>query len=162
MLHNKIIKTTKFLLIILLVFNLCSCRTFETDVHIFSNIEECQVIESLNDDSSYVKTYSSPDEDENLKNLQFEEFFGCKYTSDDLDFELFAYEFSNADIAMSYFKNLTGKENDPNPTFCDSSGMFWFKRIVVKENNAYTVLCKKEYKDKMIEVINGCFKEEII
>lgn len=161
MLHDKIIKTIKFLLIGLLVFNLCSCRTFETDVHIFSNIEECQSIEGLNDNNTDLKIYFSPDKDKNLRNLQFQEFFGCDYTSEDLIFELFAYEFSSVDIAMSYFKNFTGKEDDPNPTFCDSSGVFWFKRIVVKENKAYAVRCKKDYKDKMIELINSCFKEEI-
>ena len=148
MLHSKTNGVIKLLLIFLLLFSLCSCKTIEIDVHMFSNIKECQVIESLNDNAN-VKIIASPDEDKYFKDLQFQNFFGCEYTSDDLTFELFAYEFSNADMAMSYFENSTGKGEDPNSTFCDSTGMLWFKRIVVKENKAYAVRCKKEYKEKM-------------
>ena len=133
----------------------------EIDIHIFSDINECQNITNLKSDNADVEIYDFPKKDKNIKKLKYQEFFGCKYTSDDFSFELFAYEFSSVDMAMSYFINFTGKENDPNPTFCDSSGMFWFERIVVKENKAYAVRCKKEYKDKMIELINSCFKEEI-
>ena len=127
----------------------------------FSDIGECHAIENLNHNNADIKIYASTDQDRYIKDLQFQHYFGCRYTSDELSFELFAYEFSNDDTAMLYFKNLTGKDIDPNPTFCDSSGMYWFKRIVVKENKAYAIHCKKEHKDKTIELINSCFKEKM-
>ena len=162
MLHNKAKLTVSFLLIFLLLFSLCSCRTFEIDVNIFSNIEECKDIENLKSDNADVEIYDSTMEDKYLKNLKFQGSFGCKYTSDDLTFELFAYEFSSVDMAMSYFKNSTGKGNDPNPTFSDSSGAFLFERIVIKENKAYAVRCKKDEKEKLIDFLNSWFSVDVI
>lgn len=145
-------------LIILLLLNLCSCKTFEIDVHIFSSIEECQ---GLKADNAEVKIYEDTNDDKNLKNLEFQEFFGCKYSSDDLSFELFAYVFSNPETAMRYFANKTGRTNNTNPTFLSSGGMSYYSRIVVSENKAYVVYCKNSDGEEVIKFINSCFSVDI-
>lgn len=145
-------------LIFLLLLNLCSCKTSEIDVHIFSSIEECQ---GLKDDDSEVKIYEDTNDDKNLKNLEFQEFFGCKYSSDDLSFELFAYVFSNPETAMRYFVNKTGRTNNTNPTFLSSGGMSYYSRIVVSENKAYVVYCKNSDSEEVIKFINSRFSVDI-
>ena len=159
---NKRNKHIVICITLFFLFSLCSCKNFELDVHIFSNIQECQSIEKVQDKSAVVTRYDSPIRDEYLKDLQFEDFYGCKYDSNDLKFELFAYAFPSNDVAMSYFENVTGKTNDPNPTFSSSSGMVSYIRVVVNENMAYTVNCKKEYEEKVIEFLNGCFSVDIL
>ena len=158
---EKMKKLLIFAVIFILVLGLYSCGSFEVDVHIFSDIEECQGIQSLKSEDAKVIIFDSPEEDKYLNDLQYQKFFACEYTSDDLNFKLFAYEFANAEKAMEYFKSATGKENDPNPTFSNSSGMGWYERIVVNKNNAYSVCCKTVHKDKMSEFLNSCFTIEI-
>ena len=127
----------------------------------FTNIKECQkMIESKSDDVQ-IQTYDCTIVDENISNLEFEQSFGCKYISDEFTFLFFAYEFSNDDLAIEYFENVTGKKGDPNPTFLDSSGMSKFNRIVVKGNRAYTVRCKKKDKERVLEFLNSCFSEKV-
>ena len=159
MVHNRFNKFIVFLTILLLFLNLCSCKTIEVDVHMFSSIEECQNIKSLK--SNNVEIYDFPTGDKYLKKLKFEEWFGCKYNSDDLTFELFAYVFSSNEHAMNYFQNVTGKVNDPNPTFLSSAGMSSYSRIVVSENKAYVVYCKKNAKENVIKFINSWFSVDI-
>ena len=159
--HNTTNRIICFSLIFLLLFSFCSCRNFEIDVHMFSDIEECNKIVSSKENEVQIK-YLSIEEDKNSKDLNFDKFFGCEYISKQINFKIFAYVFENDDIAMQYFYNETGIKTELNPTFNSSSGMFWFERIVVKDNKAYLIRCKKEYEEKVIEFINSCFKEEII
>ena len=159
--HNKANTIICFSLIFLLLFSLCSCRNFEIDVRMFSNIEECNNIVSFKENEVQIN-YLSAEEDQNLKSLDFDNFFGCEYMSKQINFKIFAYVFESDNIAMQYFYNETGIKTELNPTFNSSSGMFWFERIVVKDNKAYLIRCKKEYKEEVIEFINSCFKEKII
>ena len=138
-----------------------SCKDIEPDLHIFSNMEDCKNIENLKSEDAKVKIYDSPKVDKDLKKLVYQDFFGCEYKSDDFSFELFAYVFENDDIAMDYFENVTGKVNDPNPTFLNSAGMFTYERIVINYNKAYRLTCKNTNKEKVIEFINICFSTEV-
>lgn len=147
--------------VFLILLNLCSCKTENLDIHMFANLEECQRIKNMVIDNAEVIIYTSPVKDEFLKELEFREWFGCEYVSENLSFELLAYEFSNNDIAMTYFKNATGKKNDPNPTFCDSTGMRYFTRIVVVDNMAYTICCKKSNKENVVEFLNSWFTVDV-
>ena len=162
MLTNNIKKYIIFLIMIFSLLNLCSCKTHEVDVHIFSNIDECKSIKNLKSDDAKITIYDSPKKDNSLKKLEYEEWFGCKYNSENFSFELFAYEFASSEIAMEYFENDTGKDSDPNPTFTDSTGTFHYERIAVSENKAYTIYCKSKDKEKVIEFLNNLFSEEIV
>lgn len=160
--YNKVSKFTTISIILLLLLSLCSCKTNEIDVHIFSDMEECQEIKGLESDNIDLEIYDSPVEDKYLKKLEFQEFFGCKYSSDDLTFELFAYVFSNIENAMEYFENGTGVSSDLNPNFISSAGISSYSRIVVSENKAYVVYCKKADKENVINFLNSCFSVDII
>ncbi len=159
--HNKANRIICFSLIFILLLSLCSCRNFEIDVHIFSDIEECKNITNLKPDNDVVEIYDSPKGDKYINKLEFQDFFGCKYISDDFSFELFAYEFYSSDIAMSYFQNATGKKNDPNPTFSTVSGIGFYRRIVVSDSMAYTVYCKNSDSEKVVDFLNSWFCVDI-
>ena len=148
-------------MLILISFALSACVEIELDLHMFSDIEECQKISSLKSETADIQIYDSPEKDKELKELQYSEYFGCNYKSDEMSFEIFAYEFDSNDVAMDYFKNLTGKGTDTNPTFLDSSGMNSFCRIIVDGDKAYSVYCTNSERDKVIDYINNCFSEDI-
>ena len=154
-------KICAFILIFSLVFAFCSCgKALKIDVHMFSDIEECNNIVSSKENEAQIN-YLSAEEDKNSKDLKYEEFFGCEYISEQINFKIFAYVFESDDIAMQYFYNETGIKTELNPTFHSSSGMFWFERIVVKDSKAYLVRCKKEYEEKVIEFLNNQFSIEL-
>lgn len=140
---------------------LTSCKSDETVVHIFSNIEECESILELKSEDANVKVYDSPVKDKYLKKLEFEYFFGCRYSSQSFSFEIFVYEFPDSATAMKYFKNINGKGKDPNPTFSDSTGMTKFDRTVIKDNKAFRLNSSKKDKKKVIEFINSCFTDRV-
>ncbi len=129
----------------------------------FSTMQECQDIVSLMTDSVDVKVYCPEDKnDEYLSDLTFEQFFGCYYISDDLSFEIFAYTFPSEQYAVNYFAYVTGKNNVPNPSFSDNTGLKSFRRIVVCENKAYALYCQKADKEKAVDFINGIFSDKIL
>lgn len=161
MLHNSFYKFVLFCLITLLLFNSYSCKITSNDVYIFSDINECQSIKDSVRENVNIKIYDSPVNDKYLKQIPYREWFGCKVTSDDMTFELFAYEFLNADFAMRYFESVTQKKNNPNPTFSSGSGMNLYHRIVVDENNAYAVYCSKKDQSRVIEFLNSRFTKSI-
>lgn len=147
--------------LILVLSCLCACGIEPLDVHIFADINECQRIQTLMTMDAELKVFTSPQEDKHLKDLEYQEFFGCEYSSEELAFELFAYEFANGDTAITYFKNATGKENNPNPTFSNSSAMGVYDSVVVNGNKAYSVRCKATQKEKVTEFLNGIFTAEV-
>ena len=159
--YNRIIKCIILCLIQLLLLNLCACRNHEINFRIFANIEECQKINSFKSEYADVEIYDSPARDKHLNNLEFLEWFGCKYTSEDCTFEIFAYEFLDSGIAMAYFKNVTGKEHNPNPTFSQSTGLRFYESIVVSGNRAYSIYGNKYDKANIIEFLNNWFSETI-
>lgn len=150
-----------FCMVLLLTLSLCACGPLEIDVHIFSDMDECLSIESMKADEAEVDIFDPTKKDWNLRGLEVEESFGCKYVSDDLTFTLYAYVFADSDLAMEYFENETGKDRDPNPTFSSSSGMGSYRRIAVSENKAYLVRCSKSDSEDVIEFLNSRFSEEI-
>lgn len=155
-------KSIIFLLtaLIIPILSLCSCHRFETlNVRIFTDIKECR---SINSDNAEVTIFENPEKDKYLQKLEYQDYFGCEYVSDDFSFELFAYEFSSNDVAMNYYSNATGKQTDPNPTFSDSTGMSLFKRIVLKDNKVFFLMCRKSDKEKVLEFINSHFSEDIV
>lgn len=149
-------------LVFALLLSFCSCEISDPQINMFANIGECQNIELLKSQDAKVEIYDLPERDRALKDLEYEEFFACKYTSKDFKFEIFAYVFSNEEDAMQYFENETGKTDDPNPTYSISSGMNSYSRIIISGNKAYTVNCKKSKSEQVVAFINSCFSKRII
>jgi len=159
--NNNILKIASYLLIILYLLSICSCKNITPEIYIFSNIDECKNIEKYKKADAIIENYDSPENDSNIKDLNYENFFGCNYSDSDINFEIFAYEFNNYETAKLYFKNETGKSTDNNADFLESTGMTKSKRIVIYDNRAYYIQTEKENFEKVKEFINNCFTEKI-
>lgn len=108
-------------------------------VYIFESIEECHKISELDYSGKVVTIYDSPDKDECIEDLRYTAFYGAKFRSYELNFEIFAYEFSSENEAREYYMNVAGMSPSANPCFLSSGGLFSSKILVINSKNAYTV-----------------------
>ena len=65
-------------------------------------------------------------------------------------------------MAKKYFKNETGKNDELEINFSNSSGMGSFRSIVIDGNRAYCIYCKDSDSLKVVEFINSIFTKQLI
>lgn len=155
--------------IILIIFSLCaiilgvsitaiiSFKHLNADVYMFKSIEECWKIETQAEENSVFNRYLDTSRDNYLSGLSYNSFFSGKYSCEQYEFEIFAYEFNDTMSAIEYFKKITGKDSIQKSTnFSLSSGIAQSRIIAISETNAYIVYCPtKDFTDvcKMLEKI---------
>lgn len=140
--------------------------------YIFQDISECEQLIPNDPAGVTVDRYDSPDKDANLKGLPYKEFWGIKFSSDEIEYEIFAYEFEDSDSALKYFVNETGKnsylkklplsEDDENKNFSASKGMFSYRLIVIYKNRAYKVTAPSEYANSVNELFASIFSQKVL
>ena len=108
-------------------------------VYIFESISESHKISELDCLGKVVTIYDSPDKDEGIEDLDYTAFYGAKFRSYELNFEIFAYEFSSDDDAQRYFENASGKSGGINPRYSSSGGFFSRNIIAIYDNKAYLI-----------------------
>lgn len=143
------------------IYLILSGWSVNTTIHIFSDLEECRKIVLDNDDGVIITEYELPDKDKYLKDLAYNNFFGCDYDGKDFNFELFAYEFEDDGIAKKYFTNITGKNSDLDTNFSSVSGMSFYRRVVIDGSKAYIVHASKKDAEKAVELINTVFTKKL-
>ena len=135
---------------------------------IFENIEECEGL--IPDDQSDVKIdrHDAPNTDKDLKDLPCSDFFGMKFESDTLEYEIFAYEFEDSDSALKYYTNVTGKSHEKTlpsdeekPLLSASQGMFSYRVIVVSQNRAYKLIAPNKYIDEINSLLSEVFSQKL-
>ncbi len=152
---------------ILYVFNFSEPDEF----YIFQNIDECEKLIPAEQSDSVVERYNTPDKDKELKNLSYENFWGINYVSDQLEYEIFAYEFIDFDSALKYYINVTGKDayekelplgNDgDNKYFSSTKGMFLYEVVVVYQNKAYRLTAPVQYADDINNLLANTFSYQL-
>lgn len=156
----------KRLIVILMIISLLvaypSCRSQNVEVHMFADLVECKAMASTSSNNSHIAIFDSPDEDKYLDKLPYTDFFAFSYASEELQFELFAYEFANQGDAKQYYKNVTGKDYQGTITFSDVEGMIYYRRIVVKDNMAFTVYAEPSEAKNVIKFINERFSIKVV
>ena len=120
--------------------------------YIFRDISECENIATLNYPNGQINKYDTPNADKKLKGLSYENFFAADYTSDEVEFTIFAYVFKDVETAGKYFQNVTGKNNNGDKSFSTSLGMAFYENCVFVDNCAYRVTAKRKY---AIEIENN-------
>lgn len=156
--------------IIIVVMCLCLCLSClgacgsEEDLqwYIFTDIEECSNIELYKHADATIEYYSTPEKDRKLKDLPYHSFFGVNYKSDELSFELFAYEFQNEAATRKYFKNHTGKDTDYNSNFCSSWGSTSFEIVIYHGTCAYVAYTKPKQRHELREFFEKVFSVNIM
>lgn len=146
---------------LLLCASLCSCGPDNTDFYMFEDISECDNIEVLKSEDVVITVYDAPDSDKNLGDLEYDEFYGAEYESAELDFKIFAYEFSNSDVAKEYYKNETGMETELNTVFLASGGMAKYSIIVVDSNRAYCAYTTQKDSEDLQLFLGEIFSKKI-
>ena len=138
---------------------------------IFQNINECEQLVPAEQSDFAIERYNVPDEDRNLKELPYKSFWGMKFDSDELEYEIFAYEFVDSDSALKYYINVTGQnsyekelplsQDDDNRRLSASKGMFSYRLVVVYQNKAYLVIAPKQYGDAIDKLLADTFSYQL-
>ncbi len=146
---------------VILIFGLCACFDMEMKVYIFENIEECQNINTYKSDDAVIEMYDSPAGDKYLKDLQYNDFFACKYSSESFNFEIFAYEFLDSDTSKEYFENVADRKSERESDFLTWGGILNYSRVVIDGRNAYIIHSKTSSQEKINEFISTVFSVEL-
>ena len=138
---------------------------------IFQTIDECEQLIPADQTDLMIERYASPEKDKHLKDLSFESFFGMKFHSNELEYEIFAYEFADSDSALKYYISVTGKnlyekdlplsEDAENKLWSSSAGMFSYRQIVVYQNKAYVIDAPTQYRIAIDKVLATVFSFQL-
>lgn len=145
-----------------LLMILTSCGRLSSDVYMFADLEECHAIAADESIQACLTIYESPEKDKHIKELEYVDFFACYYASDDLEFELFAYQFAEADAASVYFSNVVGRKSTYGTDFLKSAGMFSYHGIVISDNMAYAVYSKPSSESNLNELLGDWFTQKVV
>ena len=86
--------------IILIGFFIQILNSQPDDFYIFNEIDECEKLIPVDKSNINFAIHDVADKDNDLKGLLYNDFFGMSYESEKLKFEIFAYEFEDADSAL--------------------------------------------------------------
>ena len=152
---------TTIIMLITMLNVVVSCAPQNMNYYVFDNIAECEKISTLGYANATLTSYDNPSKDKHLKSLTYDGFYAAKYKSDELEFEIFAYEFKSAEFAQAYFKNATGKDDGLSTNFLVSSGMGLSEIFVIDNVRAYSVIVPSAQLEKMKEVLGYIFSVKL-
>ena len=142
------------------------------EYYIFQTIDECEQLIPANQTDLMIERYVSPKKDKYLKNLSFESFFGMKFHSSELEYEIFAYEFADSNSALKYYINVTGQnsyekelplsDSNENKRLSSSKGMSRYRLIAVYQNKAYLIVAPKQYGDTIDKMLATVFSFQLL
>ncbi|MBQ2972148.1 MAG: hypothetical protein IJE16_06335 [Ruminococcus sp.] len=159
---HKIVKCAVIILMLVICCSmLSSCENRVPDIYIFENISECENIEEYKSDDAVVTTYDTPNADKNFDDLEYDSFYASSYESDELDFEIFVYEFVDSDSAKEYFSKETGIEPVYSTMFLASGGMTKYDIIVIDESRAYYAETSKEDEEDLNLFLSRVFSKKL-
>lgn len=142
-------------------------RNITTDYYIFENIDQCEELTPPGMTDVNIERYGTPAADKDRGKLKYDDFFGMNYLSDELEFEIFAYEFPDSDTALKYFVNVSGMDSyekrlplaadDENNLFFSTKGMFRYTIVIVHQNKAYKLNAPNSCEDELDELLSSVF-----
>ena len=159
----------KRLLITLIVFSLIvtvgltaiALRTrklVDTNIYIFANIQECNALDAT---GKFIP-YSDVSKDSHIGELPYTAFYAGEYKDEFVEFQIFAYEFSDTEAARAYFKHTTGKDSKQlTQNFSLSEGMRNARIVVFSENHAYVAYFSNDSTQEVLEILKDIFSTKI-
>ena len=129
----------------------------QTEYRIFADIAECEQIVSNKPDGAQIEVYKTAEKDKYLRNLEYEAFFGAKYASSEMRFQLFAYDFADSETARAYFEAVTGKDGALITDVLAESGLFSSDLIVRVDDKVYRVKMPSRYTRRVTDYLNEIF-----
>lgn len=131
------------------------------DAYVFKEIGECEALETSDRKDAKFEKYETPSEDKKLKKLEYETFFGGKYSCDEFSFEIFAYEFKDSDTAKKYYENVTGGISGFDANFSKIARMSSFIMVVLNNEFSYTIYTSPHNAGAVQDFISEIFSLEI-
>ncbi len=148
-------RTKKYMQVILVfvgfitILSSTSCSFQKKDFYIFEDISDCENITEHLEDETKLEIYDTPEKDPALKDIEYKSFYAARYKSRKMDFEIFAYEFKNAEDLEEY---CTNKDECYESYGIKSQGLFYTFIYVADENRAYS-LYTNTFDDKEVKEI---------
>ena len=139
--------------------------------YIFADISECEKLLSYeNTNNQKVIKQLTPNNDEKLKKLPYNQYFAIEYKSDTLYYQIYAYEFYNSDDALNYFVNVTGQTSFYSHAnkqyhdvyFLEYKGLSFYNIVVSVENKAYRITTRKKHENEIKRMLGNVFSLEYI
>lgn len=148
-------------LFLISVVTLSSCGVNKgREYYIFTDINECLNFESTAEIIK-VEKYDSTEKDEKIMGLRYNNFYGAKIECSNYQFEIFAYEFENDDIARQYFEVVSGKTYSSESAFFGSGGITSYALVVVDVNKAYKINTTSGDIEKVKVLLANVFSKKI-
>ena len=142
-----------------------------TYMSIFQDLDECKLLKSYEQTAATIDEYLDPKVDKSYKGLEYQSFWGMKYESATLEYEIFAYEFTNKDNALKYYIDVTGDDNyaDRIPLKDSDKNILWLKTfsdneyeiIVIEGNKAYRILSSNLLIDAVDKMLSDIFSVKV-
>lgn len=133
-------------------------------MYIFEDLNECKQLMSHEQALLEINEYHNPSVDENYSGLEYDAFWGMKYRSENIEYEIFAYEFADNDGALQYYTNVTGRTADSGKTRLGSKTYGWngeCRVVVVDGNKAYTLVSSASLIHKIEEMLSAVFSVQV-
>ena len=127
------------------------------DVCIFEDIGECENLENSADPGTSVERYEGSEKDARSEGLSYSDYYGAMYSSPELRFEIFAYQFSSEEDAEKYYMNATGRACEDGTDYFVSSGFPHYSIVVLDGRKAYFAECFALNAPKMHEFLAASF-----
>ena len=121
----------------------------DTTVSIFSDIQECNLLSNYETDQHLQDKY--------LGKLAFEKAYTAEIKYNSIEFQIFAYEFKNADLAKEYYANCWQIEVDTDCSYNFESGMYKTNGIVLNDKNIYRIKCSSSKIDDVKDYLSSIF-----
>lgn len=139
---------------------------------IFENIDECEQLIPDSQSDLTIERYDTPDKDKKLKGLSYKHFWGMNYQSNELKYQIFAYEFVDSDSALKYYINVTGQKSyekklplsndDDNKLLSSAKGMSYYRIVAVYQNKAYLLIAPKQYAEGINNLLANTFSYKLL
>ena len=159
---RKFIRMLSMIMVILGITSLLPACMFEDyDIYIFSDLSECQAIETSKSADATVTIHATPDKDKHIRNLTYRDFYACTYSSPKMQFTLFAYEFPDSETALKYYSRAANKSPDYPNDFSGSYGFLKFEKAVICDNFAYYIYGSPLDDKEVSNFLNSIFSKKL-
>ena len=155
-----------FILALFWILFATSCGNPLVKYYIFEDIEEFEALAETEYSNAKLTVLDTYGDDSDISGLSCLKFFIAEFYSDEVSFEIYAYEFDRTEDSKLYFENATGKKNVADTTFCSSKGVgvdfkSRYELVVIDEERAYKVCGAGQYADEIERCLAMILSKEV-
>ncbi|MBQ4115882.1 MAG: hypothetical protein IJD37_00750, partial [Clostridia bacterium] len=137
--------------------------SFPVYMYVFKDLNECKSLMSYEKIPSEIIEYHTPEIDANYHSMEYNDFWGMRYKSNDIGYEIFAYDFASKDDALRYYIKSTGEAQlaDKNSHGVKHIGQGEYQVIVIEGTKVYRLISSNMLVDKIDKMLAVVFSGRI-